>query len=213
MSGRPRHLPALAIAGGLALTVLAVSCHRERGLEKLRRGEGLEGMASWYGPGFDGRKTASGETYDMDDLTAAHKTLPFGTMLRVVRLDTGDAVTVRVNDRGPFVRGRILDLSRGAAKKIGLDRDGVARVAVTIAQWPDHDVAAIFTVQVGAFKEADNARRLVETLSDSWSDVHIQSWYEYRRVRVGLYKTEDEAQDASERLEGEGFTPFVTREN
>lgn len=193
--------------------VAAVSCHRGKGIEKLRRGEGMEGMASWYGPGFDGRKTANGEIYDMDDLTAAHKTLPFGTILRVTRLDSGDAVKVRVNDRGPFVRDRILDLSRGAARKIGIDRDGVARVVITVERWPDHDVAPVFTVQVGAFKEPDNATRLRASLAESWSDVHIQPWYEWKRVRVGLFGTEDEADDASERLESEGFTPFVTREN
>ncbi|WP_456481101.1 septal ring lytic transglycosylase RlpA family protein [Oceanithermus sp.] len=91
-----------------------------------------EGMASWYGPGFHGRPTASGEVFDMYALTAAHRTLPFGSIVRVLRLDTGDAVTVRINDRGPFKKDRIIDLSYAAARKIGLDHDGTARVRIEV---------------------------------------------------------------------------------
>jgi len=91
-----------------------------------------EGMASWYGPGFHGRRTASGEVFDMYALTAAHRTLPFGSIVRVVRLDTGAAVTVRINDRGPFKKDRIIDLSYAAAREIGLDRDGTARVRIEV---------------------------------------------------------------------------------
>ncbi len=90
------------------------------------------GFASWYGKPFNGRPTASGETYNMYDFTAAHKTLPFGTRVRVTRRDTGASVVVRINDRGPFVRNRIIDLSYAAAKKIGLDVDGVAPVRLTV---------------------------------------------------------------------------------
>lgn len=86
--------------------------------------------ASWYGPKYDGRPTASGEIYDMNGLTAAHRSLPFGTRLRVTYPSTGKSVVVKVNDRGPFVRGRELDLSYGAAQAIGLVQAGVARVSV-----------------------------------------------------------------------------------
>jgi len=197
----------------VALLGILASCRHDRGVEKLRRGEGQEGQASWYGPGFDGRKTANGERFDQHDMTAAHRTLPFGTVVRVTRLDSGEAVTVRVNDRGPFVSGRIIDLALGAAREIGLDRDGVARVVLTVERWPDQDVPAVFSVQVGAFKERANATRLRARLAGSWKDVHIQEWYEFQRVRVGLYLTESEAQQASDRLRDEGFTPFVIREN
>ena len=88
-------------------------------------------VASWYGPGFAGRRTSSGETYNPDGLTAASKTLPLGTHVRVTNPDTGRSVVVRINDRGPFVRGRSLDLSHGAAKQIGLTGKGVGRVQVT----------------------------------------------------------------------------------
>jgi rare lipoprotein A len=90
------------------------------------------GMASWYGGNFHGRKTANGETYNMNALTAAHKTLPFGTRVRVTNTNNGDSVEVRINDRGPFIAGRVIDLSRAAAGEIGLTNTGVAPVKVTI---------------------------------------------------------------------------------
>lgn len=88
------------------------------------------GVASWYGPGFAGRKTASGERYKPMGMTAAHKTLPFGTAVRVTNLENSKSVIVTINDRGPFVRGRLIDLSKGAAKKVGLIETGTARVEV-----------------------------------------------------------------------------------
>ena len=91
-----------------------------------------EGMASYYAHEFNGRKTASGETYDMHGLTAAHKELPFNTRVRVENMDNGMSVTVRINDRGPFARGRIIDLSLGAAERIGLTGSGTARVRLVI---------------------------------------------------------------------------------
>ena len=93
---------------------------------------GQSGMASWYGGNFHGRKTANGETYNMNALTAAHKTLPFGTRVRVTNTRNGDSVEVRINDRGPFIAGRVIDLSRAAAGQIGLTNTGVAPVKVTI---------------------------------------------------------------------------------
>ena len=90
------------------------------------------GLASWYGPGFHGRRTANGERFDMHSLTAAHKTLPFGTMVRVRSLVTGREVEVRVNDRGPFTRGRVIDLSRAAAEALGLLELGVKNVLLLV---------------------------------------------------------------------------------
>lgn len=92
------------------------------------------GVASWYGDPFHGRETASGEVYDMERLTAAHQTLPFGTRIRVENLDNGMTVTVRVNDRGPFVDGRILDVSRRAARELGMIGPGTAHVRITVLQ-------------------------------------------------------------------------------
>ena len=98
--------------------------------ESLR--EFQRGIASWYGPGFHGRRTANGERFDMGAMTAAHKTLPFGTRVRVRSLVTGQEVDVRVNDRGPFIRGRIIDLSRSAAQALGLLQSGVKDVQLFV---------------------------------------------------------------------------------
>jgi len=95
-----------------------------------------QGLASYYGQEFHGRKTASGEVFDMQALTAAHRTLPFGTMVRVTNLKNNLSVTVKINDRGPFVEGRLIDLSQGAAKIIGID--GVEQVRLEIIQQPNN---------------------------------------------------------------------------
>jgi rare lipoprotein A len=94
------------------------------------------GIASWYGPGFHGRQTANGETYDMHGISAAHKSLPFGTVVRVIDFETGRSVDVRINDRGPFVEGRIIDLSRGAADALGIVERGITRVGLRILHSP-----------------------------------------------------------------------------
>lgn len=119
---------------GLGLTlVVAVACGPAR-----RPPRGLErpfdevGLASWYGPGFRGRPTASGERFDPGALTAAHRSLPFGTRVEVVRLDTGTRVVVEINDRGPWVDGRVLDLAKEAARRLDMIRDGVVEVGLRI---------------------------------------------------------------------------------
>jgi len=94
------------------------------------------GIASWYGPGFDGNLTANGEVYDMNGISAAHKTLPFGTLVRVIDRDTGRSIVVRINDRGPFIEGRIIDLSKGAAEKLGMVDRGIIDVGLRIVRWP-----------------------------------------------------------------------------
>jgi rare lipoprotein A len=94
------------------------------------------GIASWYGPGFDGNLTANGEVYDMNGISAAHKTLPFGTVVRVVEFSTGKSIIVRINDRGPFIEGRIIDLSKGAAKELGIIDKGITKVGLRILRWP-----------------------------------------------------------------------------
>ena len=94
------------------------------------------GIASWYGPGFHGNLTANGEVYDMNAISAAHKTLPFGTIVRVVDRETGRSIVVRINDRGPFVEGRIIDLSKGAAEKLGIVERGITQVGLRIVRWP-----------------------------------------------------------------------------
>jgi len=108
------------------------------GLNPWSRHKGVEkGIASWYGPQYDGRQTASGEIFDQDAMTAAHRTLPFGTVVRVDDLDNGQSVKVRINDRGPFIHGRIIDLSRGAARRLGMVQAGLAHVRVEVLHWGD----------------------------------------------------------------------------
>ncbi len=96
----------------------------------------MEGVASWYGVDFNGRLTASGEVYDMYKFTAAHKTLPLGTLVKVTNVDNGKAVEVRVNDRGPYVKGRIIDLSRTAGRAIDIRGAGTANVKLEVKRWP-----------------------------------------------------------------------------
>lgn len=110
---------------GLPYTV-GVGAHRQN--------HALEGFATWYGPGFHGRRTASGERFDMNGLTAAHKSLPFGTKVRVTDVRTGRSVVVRINDRGPFGDG-ILDLSKGAARKLGTLKRGRTAVRLKVLRW------------------------------------------------------------------------------
>jgi rare lipoprotein A len=132
-------VPKLGLTGLLIVACLAAACAGRRDATTVPGGTpGAtaydRGVASWYGRKFHGRKTASGERYDMHELTAAHPSLPFGTIVRVVRLDTGDAVVVRINDRGPFVRGRIIDLSYAAARRIDMVQDGVAQVELYLLE-------------------------------------------------------------------------------
>ncbi len=125
-----------------------------------------EGLASWYGEPYHGRPTASGERYDMGEMTAAHRSLPFGTEVRVRNLRNGAEVTVLVNDRGPFVAGRILDLSRAAAERLDAVREGVVPVRLVVARVGDGMVTTpCWEVQVGAFAREENvvrARRRLE---------------------------------------------------
>lgn len=94
------------------------------------------GVASWYGPGFNGKKTASGERFNENLFTAAHRTLPFGSVVRVTNLQNGRSVDVRINDRGPFAKGRVIDISKAAAKEIGIIQQGIGRVEVHVLSLP-----------------------------------------------------------------------------
>ncbi len=173
-----------------------------------------KGDASWYGKPYHGRKTASGETYNMHDMTAAHRSLPFGTVVRVQRRDTGAEVEVRVNDRGPFIKGRIIDLSFAAAKVIGLDRDGVAPVKLKVlgSSRPKappekqpvlgaEDSDTCFWLQVGAFASAENAQGAVRRLKkDGEKALAMEGPDGIERVRVGPFPSRHEVVKARERL-------------
>lgn len=195
----------------------------------LPNGEGFvqEGIASWYGKKFHGKRSASGEIYNMYDKTAAHKTLPFGTYVKVKNLSNLREAIVRINDRGPFVKGRIIDLSYGAARGIGLVGPGVARVRVVALS---KEVGKIksgnkykplveakdfkkgeFTIQVGAFEDEDNARRLADRLRVIFDHVTITTYVPYEgetfyRVRVSLSEDLTEASQIVKKLEYLGFS-------
>jgi rare lipoprotein A len=174
-----------------------------------------EGNASWYGNPFHGRHSSNGEVYDMYKLTAAHRTLPFETMVRVTNLNNGKTTTVRITDRGPFVDNRIIDLSQAAAREIESIGPGVVPVRIEVLGTVDV-TAGFFTVQVGAFHDRGNAERLRDRLSVSYSPIFIQQYDSpdgaFYRVRVGRISGEQAAQDFGEKLRGtEGFSPMVLR--
>ena len=156
------------------------------------------GMASWYGPGFHGKRTANGEVYDQYDLTAAHQTLPLGTRVAVTNLNNGRQVEVRINDRGPFVKDRAIDLSYAAART--LDMIGPGTIPVRIEVLGDQHVqaaAATYTLQVGSFADRDNAMRLKSTLARRFDGVYLATLEgqagKYYRVRLGRFIRRDEA--------------------
>ena len=121
------------------------------------------GYASWYAGKFQGRITASGEVFDTNLLTAAHKTLPFGTIVRVTNTNNGRHVDVRINDRGPFVEGRIIDLSRSAAETLKMTGSGIAPVVIQVLSIPE----VVVSIQVGAYSSGDNAARVRDALVTS----------------------------------------------
>jgi rare lipoprotein A len=174
-----------------------------------------EGNASWYGVPFHGRRASNGEVYDMYKLTAAHRTLPFETTVRVTNLNNGKSTVVRITDRGPFVDNRIIDLSLAAAREIDSVGAGIVPVRVEVLGGVD-PTSGFFTVQVGAFRERANAERLRDRLNLSYTPIFIQQYDSpdglLYRVRVGKIAGEDAACQFSEQLrDREGFTPLVTR--
>lgn len=166
---------------------------------------GENGIASWYGNPFHGRASASGEIYDMEQMTAAHRTLPFGTWVRVHDLDNQKTVDVRINDRGPFVDGRIIDLSHAAARAIEMIGPGTAHVQIEILSAPPVG-QAFFGVQVGAFRNRENAERLRAAMEARYGRARLVLradtpglWH----VVVGLEPTQSGAAGLADRIRGE----------
>jgi rare lipoprotein A len=175
-----------------------------------------EGVASWYGVPFHGRRASNGEIYDMHKLTAAHRTLPFDTVVRVTNLSNGKSTVVRITDRGPFVDNRIIDLSMAAAQEIDSMGAGVVPVRLEILSAAIDPGSGFFTVQIGAFRDHGNAERLRERLNASYSPIFIQRYDSpdglFYRVRVGKVPGEDAARQLGEQMRSrEGFTPMVVR--
>lgn len=147
------------------------------------------GVASWYGEPFHGRTTASGERYDQEGLTAAHRTLPFGTWVRVENLENGRSVRVRVTDRGPFVDDRIIDLSRAAARNLGLLGPGTGRVRIEVV-----DVAGCHAVQVASFADREAALERRGELEEQGTPAFLEAGPdEMTRVLIGPYPDREAA--------------------
>ena len=167
------------------------------------------GEASWYGIEERGRPTASGEPMDPGALTAAHRTLPFGTIVEVTNVETGAAVQVRINDRGPFVRSRVIDLSHEAARRLGILEKGVARVRLTVANIPPRTP---FTVQVAAFGRRQAAEKFSAKLrADGYSGVEITPGDGVHRVRVGRFMKRSDAELTARALKGHGYEALVVQ--
>lgn len=177
------------------------------------------GMASWYGPGFHGNKTANGERYDMHKLTAAHRTLPLGSVAVVRSTSTGRQVTVRINDRGPFAKGRVLDLSLAGAQALGMIGHGTDQIELRVVGFQGRTADMGFLrVQIGSFAEQQNALKLLQQAQRVYSGgrirtVDLPDGRRYR-VQVGEFRTEAQAESAALRLESDlAVQSFVFRDD
>jgi rare lipoprotein A len=226
-----------AFGVGLASAVVASGCALFRAPAAPPVEDGVQvGVASWYGPGFHGRRTASGEVYDQDALTAAHRSLPFGTRVRVTNLENGRAVEVRINDRGPFVGGRVIDVSRAAARVIGLIGPGVARVRLDVASAPAvlaraeraepaarprHPAPAaaparVYLVEVAVLRDPALAARLRDVLAGRFPNAQVDAATlpgDGRHcVRLGPFRQEDEARAHVEQVTRLGYPASLVEE-
>jgi rare lipoprotein A len=212
--------------GLLALAVAAVATsgctHKQRARRPapppvVRPGYTETGVASWYGHPYHGRLAANGEIYDMEKLTAAHRTLPLNTWVRVENLANRKSVDVRIIDRGPFVDGRIIDLSHAAARQIDLLGPGTGRVRLVVFREPQTIAPALFGVQVGAFAQRANADRLRARMAASYGSAKVVArpgspdvW----RVLVGAESTQEGAGALAQRIREnsvENIAGFVVR--
>ena len=182
-------------------------------IEKRETKEVQYGVASWYGKDFHGKPTSSGEIYDMYQLTCAHNTLPLGTMVMVTNLDNGRSVELKVNDRGPFVKERVIDLSYAAAQILGMWEKGTAYVKVEVIG-PLIEQIQRFTLQVGSFIDEANAQKLADQLRKSFENVYVATMetltQKYHRVRIGQFETRESALTTAEKLSQMGYKVLVT---
>ena len=175
------------------------------------------GIASWYGPGFHGKATASGAVYNQNDLTAAHQTLPLGTRIMVTNLENGRATELLINDRGPFVKGRIIDLSYAAAESLGMIAPGTIPVRLEVIDSPQKihfiPTSLDYTLQVGSFAQLENAQNLRDRLAKSYSDVSIiplqAKDVTYYRVQLGNFSNRAAAEERARQVAQAGFPVIV----
>jgi len=173
------------------------------------------GTASWYGKEFHGRRTANGDLFDMHGLSAAHRTLPLGSLIRVTNLGNNRNITLRVNDRGPFIKSRVIDLSYGAARELGFAAEGTAQVA--IERLDELPGTTPFTVHAAQYVEEENARLLKDRLSAKFETISIipgaTNLGTLYHVEVGIYATEEKAEIVARRVTQEGLEPVVIRKD
>ena len=224
----PQGAPQVSSSGGIYKVGAPYTVAGRRYTPRVQPNYQAEGLASWYGPKFHGKRTANGEIFDQYALTAAHKTLPLPSKVRVTNLDNGRQLVVRVNDRGPFVGDRIIDLSRRSAQLLGVEKVGVAPVRLELldsgphllteplqrgqeAQEPGMPVrTGRVYVQVGAFRLPDNAQRLAWRLSQFGdASIHVSENRRWHRVRFGPFVSAREADVFVQRLERAGYLPNV----
>lgn len=176
------------------------------------------GIASWYGPGFHGKATASGVIYNQHELTAAHQTLPLGTRVLVTNLDNGRSIEVLINDRGPFAKGRIIDLSYAAAETLGMIGPGTVPVRIEVVGSGTERISVIkdsldYTLQLGSFSVLENARQLRDLVASQFSEVAIvplnTSTSTFYRVQLGKFSTRSSAEEQARRLTQAGYRVVI----
>jgi len=201
-------------AAALALLALLLStgCATTGGAYKGKGDYTERGLASWYGPGFHGKQAANGEIYDMNELTAAHRTLPFNSVVEVRNRENGRQVEVRITDRGPFVKGRIIDLSRAAAKQLDMLGPGVAPVEIRVVGGTSVSAqSAAYWLQAGAFRDNEQAKALYRDLRAEFPDVKLSSDGSWHRIRLGPFTKLKKAKRTQRELEKRGIDSFLTQ--
>ena len=209
---RQRKVPCryLLLATALLCQLLAIACSNNRSKPAGPTSLGVpvqRGIASWYGPRFHGRRTANGERYDMNGLTAAHPSLPFGTKVGVRNTRTGREVLVRINDRGPFSKNRIIDLSYAAAREVGVVGPGTAAVELYLV--PAAGAPPRYTVQVGAFSEAERAVALQKEIVRLYPEAVVDNDGTWNRVQIGAFDRRESAESLRRELAVIGLTSVV----
>ncbi|MDH3598457.1 MAG: septal ring lytic transglycosylase RlpA family protein [Candidatus Tectomicrobia bacterium] len=169
------------------------------------------GVASWYGVPFHGRLTANGERYDMYNISAAHQHAPLGIHAIVTHLQTGRMIRVRINDRGPFIKGRVIDLSYGAASHLGMVETGLAPVKIEFL--PETQPRLTFIVQAGAYQDRNNAKQTEQALRPRYANIRISAQthagQRFHRVRIGPFATRAEAEQVSRQLKSLGYHALI----
>ena len=199
--------------------VLGAGCGKRKAkiAKPPRIGSTETGIASWYGHPYHGRQAANGEIYDMEKMTAAHRTMPFETWVRVRNLSNDKTVDVRIQDRGPFVGGRIIDLSRAAARSIDMIGPGITKVKLTVIAPPKEFILEkqpeLFSVQAGAFRDRSRAEAVKAELEKFGPARIVERAADpiVYRVLVGEEETEANAQALAEQVRGAGHSAFVVR--